>query len=107
MAKTKSLIRIIGNDFLRRSKLTILLFIGVIITTLMTILTTNETRILRHEQEKNTVVKRSLDIEMRNLILEENTLGEQKRIESIATQGLKMEHIVPENERILMIPPRP
>lgn len=107
MPKSKSLLKIIGKDFFKRSKLTLLMFVGVIGTTLMTILTTNETRILRHEQEQNIVEKRVLEIEMRNLILEENTLGEQQRIESIATQALKMTHILPENEQILVIPPRP
>lgn len=104
MRKNKSLARIILSDIFRRSKMTFLLFIGLIVTTMLTIHKTNATRQLRYELEQNIVEKRALDIEWRSLILEENTLGEQQRIDKIASYALKMKHITPENEGMLIIP---
>ena len=40
--------------------------------------------------------------EWRNLILEENALGDHSRVESIATDKLKMQHVDPSQENIVV-----
>ncbi|MFC0180405.1 cell division protein FtsL [Thorsellia kenyensis] len=104
MAKQPNLVKIIVKDIFKRSKLAMLFFILIILTVTFTILITNETRILRYALEQKEVEKKSLDLEWRNLILEEKNLGEQQRIEKIAQEVLKMTLITSENELILMVP---
>lgn len=43
-----------------------------------------------------------LDIEWRNLILEENALGDHSRVERIATEKLQMQHVDPSQENIVV-----
>ncbi|MBE8943288.1 cell division protein FtsL, partial [Escherichia coli] len=44
----------------------------------------------------------ALDIEWRNLILEENALGDHSRVERIATEKLQMQHVDPSQENIVV-----
>ncbi|MOA70458.1 Cell division protein FtsL [compost metagenome] len=46
----------------------------------------------------------ALDIEWRNLILEENALGDHSRVERIATEKLQMQHVDPSQENIIVKP---
>lgn len=70
-----SLPAIIGGDLLRHGKLPLLLLIAVLASAIMVVITTHKTRLLTAQREQLVLEKDSLDIEWRNLILEENALG--------------------------------
>ena len=73
---------VIGDDLLRFGKLPLCLFICIILTAVL---------------ERD-----ALDIEWRNLILEENALGDHSRVERIATEKLQMQHVDPSQENIVV-----
>ncbi|AIN47443.1 cell division protein FtsL [Candidatus Palibaumannia cicadellinicola] len=87
------LIHIIGSDLLRNEKLSVILLIAVLVSAIMVVTITHHTRRLTAEREKLVLEKNALDIEWRNLILEENVLGDHSRVESIAREILHMQHV--------------
>lgn len=98
------LIGIIGSDLLRHCKLPLLLLIAVLVSAVLVVTTTHQNRRLTAEREHMVLEKDALDIEWRNLILEENALGDQSRVERIATEKLQMQHVDPSHENILVQP---
>ena len=64
--------------------------------------TAHRTRLLTAEREQLVLERDALDIEWRNLILEENALGDHSRVESIATDKLRMQHVDPSQENIVV-----
>ena len=46
--------------------------------------------------------RNSLDIEWRNLILEENALGDHSRVERLSVERPSMQHVDPANEKIVV-----
>ncbi|ATI63623.1 cell division protein FtsL [Edwardsiella tarda] len=97
-----SLISIIGGDLLRHGKLPVLLFVAVLVSALLVVTTTHKTRLLTAEREQLVLERDALDIEWRNLILEENALGDHSRVERIATEKLHMQHVDPAQENIVV-----
>lgn len=97
------LIGIIGSDLLRHGKLPLLL-IAVLVSAILVVTTTHQTRRLTAEREQMVLEKHALDIEWRNLILEENALGDHSRVERIATEKLQMQHVDPSQENIVVQP---
>lgn len=97
-----SLIAIIGGDLLRHAKLPVLLFIAVLVSALLVVTTTHQTRLLTAQREQLVLERDALDIEWRNLILEENALGDHSRVERIATEKLQMQHVDPSQENIVV-----
>ncbi|WP_241650351.1 cell division protein FtsL, partial [Rosenbergiella collisarenosi] len=87
-----SLPAVIGGDLLRHGKLPIILLISVLVTSIMVVITTQKTRLLTAQREQMVLEKDSLDIEWRNLILEENALGDHSRVERLAVEKLHMQH---------------
>ncbi|MGP4123410.1 MAG: cell division protein FtsL [Sodalis sp. (in: enterobacteria)] len=100
----QSLIKSIGSDLLRQGKLPLLLLIPVLVSAVLVVTTTYQTRRLTAEREKIVMEKDALDIEWRNLILEENALGDHSRVERIATEKLQMQHVKPSQENIVVQP---
>lgn len=98
------LIEIIGNDLLRHGKLPLLLLIAVLVSAVLVVTTTYQTRRLTAEREQMVLEKDALDIEWRNLILEENAMGDHSRVERIATEKLQMQHVDPSQENIVVHP---
>ncbi|MGL9722192.1 cell division protein FtsL [Sodalis sp. (in: enterobacteria)] len=98
------LIGIIGSDLLCHGKLPLLLLIAVLVTAVLVVTTTHQTRRLTAEREQMVLEKDALDIEWRNLILEENALGDHSRVERIATEKLQMQHVDPSQENIVVQP---
>lgn len=98
------LIRIIGSDLLRHGKLTLLLLITVLVSAILVVTTTHQTRRLTAEREQMVLEKDALDIEWCNLILEENALGDHSRVERIATEKLQMQRVDPSQENIVVQP---
>lgn len=99
-----SLPAVIGGDLLRHGKLPLLLLIAVLFTAVMVVITTQKTRLLTAQREQLVLEKDSLDIEWRNLILEENALGDHSRVERLAIDKLHMQHVDPSQERIVVQP---
>ena len=99
-----SLPGIIGGDLLRHGKLPLLLLIAVLVTAIMVVITTHKTRLLTAQREQMVLEQDSLDIEWRNLILEENALGDHSRVERLAIEKLHMQHVDPSQENIVVQP---
>lgn len=59
-------------------------------------------RLLTAQREQLVLERDALDIEWRNLILEENALGDHSRVERIATEKLQMQHVDPSQENIVV-----
>lgn len=100
--KQHSLPGIIASDLWRNGKLTLLLFAAVVASAVLVVTTTHYTRLLTAQREQRVLERDALDIEWRNLILEENVLGDHSRIERIATEKLHMQHVDPSQENIVI-----
>lgn len=93
---------VIGDDLLRFGKLPLCLFICIILTAVTVVTTAHHTRLLTAQREQLVLERDALDIEWRNLILEENALGDHSRVERIATEKLQMQHVDPSQENIVV-----
>ncbi|MBG2037204.1 cell division protein FtsL [Klebsiella pneumoniae] len=93
---------VIGDDLLRFGKLPLCLFICIIITAITVVTTAHHTRLLTAQRGQLVLERDALDIEWRNLILEENALGDHSRVERIATEKLQMQHVDPSQENIVV-----
>lgn len=96
------LVGVIGGDLLRNSKIPLILLIAVLVSAIFVVTTAHRTRLLTAEREQLVLERDALDIEWRNLILEENALGDHSRVESIATDKLKMQHVDLSQENIVV-----
>ncbi|MTH45104.1 cell division protein FtsL [Intestinirhabdus alba] len=93
---------VIGGDLLRFGKLPLCLFICIIATAVTVVVTVHHTRLLTAQREQLVLERDALDIEWRNLILEENALGDHSRVERIATEKMQMQHVDPLQENIVV-----
>ncbi|EEQ16723.1 Cell division protein ftsL [Yersinia frederiksenii ATCC 33641] len=93
---------VIGGDLLRNAKIPLILLTAVLVSAIFVVTTAHRTRLLTAEREQLVLERDALDIEWRNLILEENALGDHSRVESIATDKLKMQHVDPSQENIVV-----
>ena len=98
------LIGVIGSDLLRQAKIPVILLVEGLVSAILVVTTTHETRRLTAQREQLVLARDALDIEWRNLILEENALGDHSRVERIATEKLKMQHVDPAQENIVVQP---
>ncbi|MXP67179.1 cell division protein FtsL [Pantoea sp. Aalb] len=96
-----NLVNIIYSDMLLFGKI-IILFFFVIISSILVITITHKTRLLAAQREQLILEHEALNIEWRNLILEENSLGNNGRIERIAKDKLRMQDIDLYKEHILI-----
>lgn len=97
-----SLLAVIGGDLLRHYKISLLLFIAVLVSAIAVVMITHKTRLLTAQREQMVLEKNALDIEWRNLILEENALADHSRVEQNATVKLHMQHVDPSDENIVV-----
>jgi len=93
---------VIRDDLLQHGKLPLCLFICIIVTAVTVVTTAHHTRLLTAQREQLVLERDALDIEWRNLILEENALGDHSRVERIATEKLQMQHVDPSKENIVV-----
>lgn len=96
------LVGIISNDLLRHGKLPVLLFIAVLVSAMFVVTIAYNTRLLTAEREQLVLERDALDIEWRNLILEENALGDHTRVENIAIKKFRMQHVDVGQENIVV-----
>lgn len=97
-----SLPSVIGGDLLRHGKIPLLLVLAVLVSSVLVVTTAHKTRLLTAQREQLILERDALDIEWRNLILEENALGDHSRVERIATEKLHMQHVDPAQENIVV-----
>ncbi len=96
------LVSVIGDDLLRFAKIPLLLLVAVLISAVLVVTTAHRTRLLTTEREQLVLERDALDIEWRNLILEENALGDHSRVERLAVDKLQMQHVDPSQENIVV-----
>ncbi|NIG62631.1 MAG: cell division protein FtsL [Serratia symbiotica] len=96
------LVEVICDDLLRNAKIPLILLVSVLASAIFMVATVHRTRLLTVEREKLVLERDALDIEWRNLILEENALGAHRRVERIATEKLKMQHVDLSQEKLLI-----
>ncbi|AKZ66056.1 Cell division protein [Candidatus Palibaumannia cicadellinicola] len=97
------MIGIISSDLYNHGKLSLILLILVLISALLVVTITYYTRKMITERETMILEQEMIDIEWRNLLIEENVLADHSRIEAIARKQLNMEHIDPSKEKIVLI----
>ncbi|WP_118984966.1 cell division protein FtsL [Photorhabdus sp. CRCIA-P01] len=93
---------IIGSDLFKNAKIPLILLVAVLVSAMVVVTTAHETRLLTAEREHLVVERDALDIEWRNLILEENALGDHSRVERIAVEKMHMQHVNPAQENIVV-----
>jgi cell division protein FtsL len=98
------LVGVIAGDILRNGKIPLILMIAVLVSAILVVTTAHRTRLLTAQREQLVLERDALDIEWRNLILEENALGDHSRVERIATEKLQMQHVDPSQEIIVVQP---
>ncbi|MDC9593702.1 cell division protein FtsL [Xenorhabdus sp. IM139775] len=96
------LVGVIGRDLIRNAKLPLILLVAVVVSAISVVTVTHQTRLLIVEKEHQVIQLDALDIEWRNLLLEENALGDHSRVERIATEKLQMQHVDPGKENIVI-----
>lgn len=102
MTNNFNLATIILTD-ITRNLLRVLLFIAVLISALAVILSSHHNRQLLIEKEKALQERDRLDVEWRNLILEQGALTEHNRIESLVKDQLNMYRPGPEEEIVVRV----
>ncbi|WP_392560496.1 cell division protein FtsL [Orbus mooreae] len=101
--KTKfSLVRLIVDDLFKTQKLSLFLVILIIVSAVVVLWTTQQTRKQLFAQEQLVLERDVLESEWRNLIIEENVLADPKRIEQKANL-LGMQYVSPKNETVIVI----
>ncbi|ATG16604.1 TPA: cell division protein FtsL [Providencia alcalifaciens] len=97
-----SLARVIGRDLFRYGIIPMILLAAIIISAVFVVTTAHETRLLTAAKDKLYEEKDFLDIEWRNLILEENALASHSRVERLSVEKLRMVHVEPSQENIIV-----
>lgn len=97
-----NLVGIIGDDLLGFSKLTMILMVLVLVSAIAVVLSSHRTRLLTAEREQLILEREALEIEWRNLILEENALADHSRVERLASEKLQMQHVTLDQEQIVV-----
>ncbi|WP_458735780.1 cell division protein FtsL [Zobellella taiwanensis] len=98
-----NLAREIGQDLLRH-KWHLLLAMVTVLSAMAVIVVTHGTRQLTSEYNELMAEQDRLDIEWRNLLLEQNTLMEHSRVEALARDKLGMHRPDPGKEKLVTQP---
>lgn len=96
------LIQEIMVDLIHKAKIPLILIFTVLVSALLVVSTTYHTRLLTEKRGQLILERKFLDIEWRNLILEEKVLSAHNRIAKIAITKLKMKYIDPKEEKIVI-----
>jgi len=102
-SRVPSLASAIREDFVHHFKLPLLLLILIICSAISIVVVTQETRQLISQKDRLSIEQDRLDVEWRNLILEDNTLGENSRIKDLVTEQSKMGLPNPTDEVIVKL----
>lgn len=97
-----TLVTLILTD-MTRHPLRVLLFLAVIASAIAVILSTHHNRQMIISLEKTMQERDRLDVEWRNLILEQGALTEHNRIEALVKENLDMYRPSPEEEVVVRV----
>jgi cell division protein FtsL len=101
-ARHDNLVTVIGGDLFTNAKLPMLLLVVILATAMSIISVTFNTRILMDQREQLILEQDKLNVEWRNLILEEEVWGKQNRVLQIATERLNMNYVELEQESVVI-----
>lgn len=97
------LVYLVYKDFVRNYKLALCLMLLILTSALAVLLVTQKNRVLLNKREQLLLERDVFRNEWRNLILEENVLADQKRIERQAISKLGMRYVTDKTERVVVI----
>lgn len=97
-----TLAKVIIDDLIENQKLSLLLICLIIISAMMVLWTTQQTRRELFTREQLLLERDVLETEWRNLIIEENVLADPKRIEQKAYQ-IGMQYVTPKDETTIIV----
>lgn len=97
-----TLAKVIIDDLIENQKLSLLLIGLIIISAMMVLWTTQQTRRELFTREQLLLECDVLETEWRNLIIEENVLADPKRIEQKAYQ-IGMQYVTPKDETTIIV----
>lgn len=97
-----TLVTLILTD-MTRHPMRVLLFLAVITSAVSVILSTHHNRQMIIALEKTMQERDRLDVEWRNLILEQGALTEHNRIETLVQENLDMYRPSPEEEVVVRV----
>jgi cell division protein FtsL len=97
-----NLVAIVGTE-LARHLIRVLLFLAVLVSAAMVILSAHHNRQMAINVEKLMQQKDQLDVEWRHLILEQGALTEHNRIESMVKKQLNMRRPSPDEEVVVRL----
>lgn len=97
-----TLAKVIIDDLIENQKLSLLLIGLIIISAMMVLWTTQQTRRELFTREQLLLERDVLETEWRNLIIEENVLADPKRIEQKAYQ-IGMQYVTPKDETTIIV----
>ncbi len=96
------LVGVIGRDLISHAKLPLILLVAIVVSAISVVTIVHKTRLLTAKKDSQTLTLNVLDIEWRNLLLEENVLGDHTRVENHAVTQLHMQHVDPGKENIVI-----
>ncbi len=102
ISRRDDLVAIIASDLINYGKLPILMLILVVASAVAVIGMTSETRIVVDHREQLIHEESRLNVEWRNLILEEEVWGKQNRILQIAQDKLNMGFVDVDKEYVVL-----
>lgn len=94
----------IKDDLRYHFKLPFFLLIFCVFSSVAVVVVTQETRQLVNQKETLAAEQDLLDVEWRNLLLEENTLAEHSRIQDLVSAQLGMKLPDPKDEVVVELP---
>ncbi|OTA17106.1 cell division protein FtsL [Xenorhabdus vietnamensis] len=97
------LVGVIGSDFIRNAKLPLFLLAIIVVSATCVVTVVYQTRLLIAQKNDREKQINALDVEWRNLLLEEKVLGERSRVENNAIKHLHMQYVDSKKENIVMI----
>jgi len=103
MSRGVSLAQEIGLDLLQH-KFQMVLALALLASAFAVILTTHFTRMQIAANEQQRMQRDRLNIEWRNLVLEQSALDEHSRVEQIAKKRLAMIRPTQEREKVVQLP---
>ncbi|WP_341502921.1 cell division protein FtsL [Gallaecimonas sp. GXIMD4217] len=86
-----------------QSKGLLLLFLAVVISAFAVVYLAHHNRLQTAERERLRVEREQLDVEWRNLNLEEGALAEHSRVEELARKQLNMTRALPNDEKVIAL----
>ncbi|WP_439241354.1 MULTISPECIES: cell division protein FtsL [unclassified Lonepinella] len=93
---------VVIQDIFSANKFALCLLLAIVVTAVGTVWITYQTRDLISQKARLIFEKEKLENQFKNLTLEEASLSDSGRIESMATKGLGLSRVQPEQEVVIV-----